>query len=153
MGGTLADIAIAADHGDFAGHHDVGGALDAVGQRLAAAVQVVELRLGDRIVDVDGGNQQLAGFLHLVKAMNAGGGLFRDAAPFLGDVVPALRIFGVDLLEQVLDDLFFVAAGGSVDPVAAIFELIALVDQQRDVAAVVDHQLRTLDRPGWLRAW
>src|SRR5688572_32749621 len=37
----------------LAGDHDVGRALDAVDQRLAAAVEVVELRLGDRIVDID----------------------------------------------------------------------------------------------------
>ena len=41
---ALADIAVTADHGDFAGHHDVGRALDAVGQRFAAAVEIVELR-------------------------------------------------------------------------------------------------------------
>ena len=57
---ALADIAVAADHRDLAGHHHVGGALDAVGQRFAAAVQVVELGLGDRVVHVDRGHQQLA---------------------------------------------------------------------------------------------
>ena len=51
---ALADIAVAADHGDLAGDHHVGGALDAVHQRLAAAVEVVELALGHRVVDVDG---------------------------------------------------------------------------------------------------
>src|SRR5690606_21238321 len=54
LGAALAHVAVAADHGDLAGHHYVGGALDAVGQRLAAAVQIVELGLGDRIVHVDG---------------------------------------------------------------------------------------------------
>ena len=57
---ALADVAVAADDGDLAGDHHVGGALDAVGERFAAAVEVVELRLGDRVVDVDGGNEQLA---------------------------------------------------------------------------------------------
>jgi hypothetical protein len=54
----LADIAVAADHRDLAGQHHVHRALQAIGQRLAAAVQVVELGLGDRIVDVDGRDQQ-----------------------------------------------------------------------------------------------
>jgi hypothetical protein len=58
--GALADVAVAADHGDLAGDHHVGGALDAVDQRFAAAVEVVELGLGDRVVDVDGREQQLA---------------------------------------------------------------------------------------------
>ena len=33
---------------------------------------------------------------------------------------------------------------GRVDPVVAVFELVALVDQQRDVAAVIDDELRAL---------
>jgi hypothetical protein len=32
LGAALADVAVAADHGDLAGDHDVGGALDAVDQ-------------------------------------------------------------------------------------------------------------------------
>ncbi len=125
-------------------NHHIGGALDAVGQRFAAAVQVVELRLRHGIVDVDGGNQQFALLLHLVEPVNAGGGLFGNAAPFLSHLVPVLRIFGVYPLEEVLDDLFFVAAGRRVHPIAALFQFVALMDQQRDVAAIVHHQLRTL---------
>jgi hypothetical protein len=68
----------------------------------------------------------------------------RDAAPVLDDVVPVLRIFSEDLLQQVLDDLFFVAAGGAVNPLIAIFQLIALVNQQGDIATVIDHHLGTL---------
>jgi hypothetical protein len=45
-GGALAHVAIAADDGDLAGHHRVGGAADAVHKRFLAAVLVVELRLG-----------------------------------------------------------------------------------------------------------
>ena len=50
---ALADVAVARDHRDLARDHHVGRALDAVDQRLAAAVEVVELGLGDRVVDVD----------------------------------------------------------------------------------------------------
>ena len=60
MGTALADVAVAGHDHDLAGHHDVGGPLDAVGQRFAAAVEVVELALGDRVVDVDGRHLQLA---------------------------------------------------------------------------------------------
>ena len=61
LGAALADVAVAADDGDLAADHHVGGAVDAVDQRVAAAVEVVELRLRDRVVDVDGREQQLAG--------------------------------------------------------------------------------------------
>ena len=41
--GALADVAVAADDGDLAADHHVGGAVEAVDQRVAAAVLVVEL--------------------------------------------------------------------------------------------------------------
>lgn len=46
MGAALANVSVAGNDGYFARQHDVGGALDTVDERLAAAVQVVELRLG-----------------------------------------------------------------------------------------------------------
>jgi len=58
VGATLADITETGDNGDLAGNHDIGGTLDAVDERLAAAVKVVELALGDGVVDVDGGNEE-----------------------------------------------------------------------------------------------
>src|SRR5690348_10396979 len=128
MRGAFADIAITANHGDFAGHHDVGGALNAVGERFAAAVQIVELGFRHRVVDVDGGNQQSAGFVHLVKAVDAGGGLFGDTAPLLGEIVPALRVLFMNLLQQVFDDFLFMRFGGRIDPLAAVLEFVAFVD-------------------------
>ena len=100
------------------------------------------MRLGDRVVDVDRRHQQVAGLDHLVQAMHAGGGLLGDALPVAHDGVPEARTLDGDALEQVLDHLLLVRARGFVDPLAAVLELVALVDQQGDVAAVVDHQLR-----------
>ena len=91
LGAALADFAEAEHHGDLAAEHDVGGAVQAVDQRVAAAVDVVELALGDRVVDVDRREQQRAGFHHLVEAMHAGRRLLADAAQIRGDVGPALR--------------------------------------------------------------
>ncbi len=80
-GRALADIAEAGDHGDLAGHHHVGAAADAVDERFAAAIEVVELRLGDAVVDVDRREEQRRRFCgHLVEAVDAGGGLLGDAA-------------------------------------------------------------------------
>ena len=42
----------------LASNHDIGGTHDAIGQRVTAAVHVVELRLGDGVVHVDGREQQ-----------------------------------------------------------------------------------------------
>src|SRR6185437_15687401 len=57
-GRALADVAKTRDHRELAGHHHVGAAADAVDQRFTAAIEIVELRLGDAVVDVDGGPQQ-----------------------------------------------------------------------------------------------
>src|ERR1700683_3612867 len=76
--------------------------------------------------------------------MHAGGGLFGDAAPFLDYFMPAVGSFRVNLLQQIFDDLFFVALRRAVHPVAAIFELIAFVNEQSRIAAIVDNQLRAL---------
>src|SRR5690606_34667887 len=51
---TFTHVTEAANHGDLAGNHHVGSTLDTVYQGLAAAVQVVELGLGHRVVHVDG---------------------------------------------------------------------------------------------------
>src|SRR6185437_3782083 len=141
-GAALADVTVAADHGDLAGQHHVHRALEAIGQRLAAAVQVVELALGDRVVDVDRRDQQGAGLGQLVQAVHAGGGFFRNTLPVLDHAGPVARAFLGHALEQVLDDLLFVRSSLFVDPGAAVLELVALVDQQGHVTAVVDHQLR-----------
>jgi len=103
------------------GQHHVRRALDSIGQRLAAAVQIVELGFGDRIVHVDGGYQQRAGLLHLIKAVHAGSCFFGNTAPVLDDTMPAARILIVDMLQEVLNNRLFVAGGRSVDPVAAFF--------------------------------
>ena len=70
VGAALADVAIAGDDDDLAGDHHVGGPLDAVGQRFAAAVEVVELALGDRVVDVD----RRAPSARRLRASGTGGG-------------------------------------------------------------------------------
>src|SRR5690606_28087860 len=80
----------------------------------------------------------------LVEAVHAGGGLLGDAAPLLLDAGEDERILGVDALEEVLDHLLLVRGGRRIHPVATVLELVALVEEERDVAAVVDDKLRAL---------
>ena len=105
---------------------------------MTAAVKVVELGLGHRVVDVEGGNQKLGLLLQFVEAMHARGGLLRDAFPLLDQFVKDKGIFGVNLLEEILDDFFLVAGAGGVDPVIAFLEFIAFVKEEGHVAAVID---------------
>src|SRR5690606_11598852 len=81
--GALADVAVAAHDSNLARDHHVGGALDAIHEAFPAAIEIVEFRFGDRVIDVDRRNFQLANLRHLVEAMNAGGGLLGNAANVL----------------------------------------------------------------------
>jgi hypothetical protein len=76
----LADVAVAGHDSDLAGEHDARRALQPVPERLAAAVEVVELRLRDRVVDVERGDLELPLLVHLVEPVDARRRLLREAA-------------------------------------------------------------------------
>src|SRR5258708_36968923 len=50
-GRTFADVSEPRHHGDLAGHHHVGAAADAVDERFATAIEVVEFRFGYAVID------------------------------------------------------------------------------------------------------
>ncbi len=141
-GAAFADIAVTADDADFAGDHDVGGALDAIEEGFAAAVEVVELGLGDAVVDVDGREEQFACAGHFIETVDAGGGFFGDAFEVFDDLMEDAGLFDGDVFEEVFDDLHFVVVGGSLDPLVAVFHFVAFVDEEGDVATVIDDELR-----------
>ncbi len=111
---------------------------------MAATVEIVELRFCDRIVHVDRGNEQLVFLVHLIKTMHAGRCFLRNAAPIFHDLVPAIWILALDLEQQIFDDLLFFICRVCLGPIAAFFELVTFVNEQRRVAAVIDHELGTL---------
>ena len=94
---TFADVAVPTDHGDFSGKHHIQRAIQSIHQRMPAAVKIVEFGFGDRIVHVNRGNQQPVFLRHFVKAMHAGRGFFRNAAPILRDFVPAVGILTMNV--------------------------------------------------------
>lgn len=78
FGTALSDITETGDNGNLTGQHDVGGSLDTVDEGLSASVVVIELGLGNGVVDVDGGDLESALSESLVQVVNTGGGLLRD---------------------------------------------------------------------------
>jgi len=54
LGTALSDVTVSSDDGNLSSEHDVGGTLDSIDQTFTASVVVVELALGDGVVDVDG---------------------------------------------------------------------------------------------------
>src|SRR5678815_6191807 len=110
---------------------------------MPAAVEVVELGLGDRIVDVDGGEQQGSRLHHFIETVHTGGGLFRDAADGGGGAGPAIRRLADGAAEQVEDyaPFFRILVRIEVRHGTGLLELGALVDQQGGVAAVVEQKI------------
>jgi len=90
---ALADITETSNDGNLSGNHDISGTLDTVDQRFTAAVQVVELGLGDRVVDVDGRDQEATLLHHLVQMVDTSGGLLRNT-------IAALEHVGVFLVNE-----------------------------------------------------
>ena len=97
LGATLTDITETGDNGDLASNHDIGGTLDTIDKGLTAAVKVVELGLGDGVVDVDGGDEETVALEHTVEVVNTGGGLLRDTVA----VLEHLRVLLVDESSEV----------------------------------------------------
>ena len=143
LGAALADVAVAAHDGDLAAEHHVGRPVERVDERVAAAVEVVELRLGDRVVDVDRREQQLAVGVHLVEPLDAGGRLLGDALDPGGHPRPLGRVGLQRALQQAEDDRQLgVRRARRVGHLAGLLVLDALVQQQRGVAAVVEDHVR-----------
>ena len=141
---ALAHVAIAADNHNLASDHHVRCTLDTVSQRLAATIQVVELRLCNRVIYVDCGYEQLATLLHLVEAVNTRSGLLRNALPLLDGAVPLLGILLQELTQRCDDHALLVAAGLAVERRCVVLGCETLVDQQRCVATVINDQIGTL---------
>lgn len=85
-GATLSDITETGDDGDLSGNHDIGGTLDTIDEGLTASVQVVELGLGDRVVDVDGWDKKSSLLQHSVQVVDTSGGLLRDTVAVLEEL-------------------------------------------------------------------
>ena len=141
---ALADLAEAGDERELAAEHDVGRAAEAVRQRVAAAVDVVELRLRDGVVDVDRREQELALLGHHVEAVDARRRLLGDAAHVRREAGVAARIGGELLAQQAehLAPLLGLRLGVEVGHAAGGRGVEALVQQHRGVAAIVDDQRR-----------
>src|SRR5665648_260602 len=92
IGGKVAFIAGYGDERDLATDQDVRRAVDPVGQGVPDAVPVVELGLGDGVVDVDGREQQLTGLGQLVEPVHAGGRLLADPLDAHSHPGPALGV-------------------------------------------------------------
>ena len=111
---------------------------------MLAAVKVVELGLGDGVVDVDGGEEEGAVLLHGVETVDTGGSLLGDTLAAAGDLVPLVSLAGLkNTLDDGKDNLELGVVGGLGVGEGSVLEeevlsLLTLVDEEGHVTAVVD---------------
>ena len=70
LGTSLAHIAVTAHANDLASDHNIRRALNTVGKRFAAAIEIIKFRFGHRIIDIDRGKKKRAVIPHLIQAVN-----------------------------------------------------------------------------------
>ena len=143
LGAALTHVAVAAHYGNLPCHHHVSGAVDAVDEGVAAAVEVVELGLGHGIVHVDCRELEAAGLGHLVQAMHAGGGFFGNAAESFAGAGPLFRILLENLTARGEKHAPFFTVGSGVEfgHLAGIFEFGAAGHEHGGVAAVIHDEV------------
>mmetsp|Transcript_60139 Transcript_60139/g.68467 ORF Transcript_60139/g.68467 Transcript_60139/m.68467 type:complete len:448 (+) Transcript_60139:448-1791(+) len=145
-GGTsLSDITETEDQDLLTGDHNIGGSHDTIGERVSATVDVIELGLGDRVVDVDSGEQEFTSLGHLVESQDTGGGFLRNTLDTGGHVGPSLGVLVQTVTEDSVDFLHFQVFGGvGVGLLSGLFEFLfgldTFVDEQGSVTSVInDH--------------
>ena len=136
----FADIAVTADHGHLARQHHVCAAPDRIDQAFAATIEVVELRLSDAVIDIDGREGKLALFRHLIKPVDARGGLFRDARNGGADGGIEAGLFLQIALHDGVERFLFLI-GRVVEHARVLFRLGAKHAKQRGVATVIEDQV------------
>jgi hypothetical protein len=88
LSATFADITETEDDNLFTSNHDVSGSHETIGKRVSATINVVELLLGDAIVNVDSLEEEFTSLSHLFESKNTSGGLFGDTVETSDHVSP-----------------------------------------------------------------
>src|SRR5881392_949054 len=108
---------------------------------MPAAIKVVEFRFGDRIIDVDRRDKEPVFLMHFVKSMHPSGRFLGNTSPFLHNLVPAKRIFALNLQQQIFYHLLFPVGRFCFRPITAFLEFVSFVNEQGRVAAIIDNKL------------
>src|SRR5438477_11418374 len=108
---------------------------------MPAAIKVVEFRFGHRIIDVDRRDKEPVFLMHFVKSMHSSGCFLGNTSPFFDDLMPAKWIFALNLEQQILYDLHFSVGALAFRPITASLPFVTIVNEQRRVAAIIDHKL------------
>ena len=150
-GGTsLADITESADDDLLTSDHDISSAHETVGERVSATVDVIELLLGDAVVDVDGLHEEFATLGHLLKSVDTSGGLLGDTVDVGHHLSPLLDVASLELTAEDAEDFLHlkVVGGGGVGKSSELLELLfgldTFVDEEGGITTVIDENIGTI---------
>ena len=140
---TLAHVPISANNRDLARKHHVRRTIQSVNQRVTATVQIVELALRHRVVDVDRWEQQFTLRSHLIQTLDTRGGFFRyPTNGFAHRCITSLGNYQF-LTQQIQNhaELFWLGLWIEVWDFAVRFVLRSQVDQHGRIATIVNNQI------------
>ena len=94
---TLSNIAEASNNSDLSSKHNIGSTLDTIDKGLSAPIVVVKLAFGDRVVDIDSRDLELASLVHTIEVMNTSGSLLGETT----DILEKFRVLFVNKVGEV----------------------------------------------------
>lgn len=109
---------------------------------MLAPLHVIELGLGDAIVDVDGWEEQSALVLDLLQPVHTGCGLLRHALEISGNITPFGRVVGQCVThhrDQVLHLAFLLAGVRQHSTLLVQFFLLSSLQNQEGCVSTVIH--------------
>ena len=146
-GASLTNITVSANYDLLSCNHNISGSHNTVWEGVLASIDVIELLLGDRVVDVDGSQQELALLSHLVKSGDTGSGLLRNTNESLGHLGPLLGVSGFKAISDDSENLLELEVGGAL----WVWELTGLgevslsldtfVDEESSITTIIDENI------------
>ena len=149
-GASFSDISISEDDNLFTSNHDVSGSHNTIWKRVSASIDIIELRLGDAIIDIDGLDQEFSLERHLIESVDTGGGLLGDTLKVGSHLGPFL---GKTSLETFLDESHHlneleVIELGWVWELSSLGEvslgLDSLMDEESGITTIIDKDIWTI---------
>ena len=89
---AFTNVTESSNNGNLSSKHDIGSTFDTIDEGLAASIVVIELALGNGVVDVDSGNLEFAFLVPAVEVVNTGSGFFGETT----DAGEKLRVLVVN---------------------------------------------------------
>merc|ERR1711904_621363 len=83
-GATFSNITETTDDNLFTSNHDICGSHETIRKRVLASIDVIELLLGNGIININSSKEEFTFSRHLIKSVNTSGSFFRNTNEIVG---------------------------------------------------------------------